>query len=121
MPVLACAGTADASTLLKSAIDAKARAIGNKSLRFHTAALAAGDEPTETIEAVVLKLAAQTKHGDARVKNFIRFLDVSPPNKNSQTNGFSPKFPTFFLCKKNQMESDGWTSLVSVVSYHTST
>ena len=47
-----------------------------------------------------------------RVNFFIRFLDVSPPNKNSQTNGFSPKFPTFFLCKKNQIESDGWTSLV---------
>jgi len=62
---LACAGTADASALLKSAIDAKALAIGNKSLRFYTAALAAGDEPTETIEAVVLKLAAQTKHSDA--------------------------------------------------------
>ena len=35
-----------------------------------------------------------------RVNFFIRFLDVSPPNKNSQTNGFSPNFPTFFLCKK---------------------
>ena len=50
-----------------------------------------------------------------RVKFFIRFLDVSPPNKNSQTNGFSPKFPTFFLCKKNQIESDGWTSLVAAL------
>ena len=46
---------------------------------------------------------------------FIRFVDVSPPNKNSQTNGFSQKFPLFFLCKKTQIESDGWTSLVGDV------
>lgn len=65
MPGLACAGAADASTLIKRAIDAKARAIGNKSLRFHTAALAAGEEPTKPIEVVVLRLAAQTKHSDA--------------------------------------------------------
>ena len=49
-----------------------------------------------------------------RVKFFIRFLDVSPPNKNSQTNAFSQKFTTFFLCKKNQIETDGWTSLVVI-------
>jgi hypothetical protein len=35
-----------------------------------------------------------------RVNFFIRFLDASPPNKNSQTNGFSPKFPTFFFYVK---------------------
>ena len=58
-----------------------------------------------------LKYNLQTKSGTLgragdppwwffRVNFFIRFLDVSPPNKNSQTNGFSPKTPTFFFTKE---------------------
>ena len=82
-------------------------------------------QATATKKCAEAKEILQTKSGTLggagdppwwffRVKFFIRFLDVSPPNKNSQTNGFSPKFPTFFLCKKNQIESDGWTSLVTI-------
>ena len=37
-------------------------------------------------------------------KFFIRFLDASPPNKNPQTNGFSPKCPTFFHVKRSEQK-----------------
>ena len=80
---------------------------------------------TATKIAGEAKVILQTKSGTLggagdpqwwffRVKCFIRFLDVSPPNKNSQINGFSPKFPPFFYTKlkKPSIESDGWPSLV---------
>ena len=47
--------------------------------------------------------------GFFRVKLFIRFLDPRVLYLR-RTNGFSPKFPTLFLFKRNQVDSDGWTS-----------